>query len=93
MPSPSDVGSTAVSAVITASNPSAPHLVMDDRLDDREIHLRARRDPRHLGRHLSPMDELTGLSRSAGPGRQALCLVVGTGFIALRETARVGLPP
>jgi hypothetical protein len=47
---------------------SMPKFAIDDRLEDVDIHLGGRFDPRHLGSYLCPMEELLRL-RSRGSMR------------------------
>ena len=49
---------------------------IDDRLDDVDIHLGGRFDPRHLGSYLCPMEELSVFDRTGSCGKP-LGLIVG----------------
>ncbi len=53
-----------------------PKFAIDDRLDDVDIHLGGRFDPRHLGGYLCPMEELAVFDRT-GSCRKPLGLIVG----------------
>lgn len=47
---------------------SMTKFAIDDRLDDVDIHLGGRFDPRHLGSYLCPMEELAVLDRAGSCG-------------------------
>lgn len=86
-------GGAAVRSIVpTAKNSPTSRLIVHDRLDHGEVHRRVRRDSRHLGRHLTPMDELAGLTARTGPSSQSLRLVVRAKFVMLHQTTRVCLP-
>ncbi len=64
---------------------------IDDRLDDVDIHLGGRFDPRHLGSYLCPMEELSVFDRTGSCGKP-LGLIVGRRAVEADEVPSV-LPP
>ncbi len=64
---------------------------IDDRLDDVDIHLGGRFDPRHLGSYLCPMEELAVFDRAGSCGKP-LCLIVGSRAMEPDETPGIFSP-
>jgi len=61
----SDLGAAASSIVIDARSPSAPRLIVDNRLDHCDIHVRTERNPRYSGRHLRAANAKVHTARPA----------------------------
>ena len=64
---------------------------LDDRLDDVNIHLGGRFDPRHLGSYLCPMEELSVFDRTGSCGKP-LSLIIGRRAVEPDEVLGV-FPP
>lgn len=64
---------------------------INDRLDDVDVHLRGRFDPRHLGGYLCPMNELAVLD-GAGSRGMPLCLIIGSRAVEPDEAPGVFQP-
>ena len=56
--------------------PPMTKFAIDDRLDDVDIHLGGRFDPRHLSRYLRPMEEPAVFGRTGSCGKP-LSLIIG----------------
>lgn len=71
---------------------SMTKFAIDDRLDQVDIHLGGRFDPRHLGSYLCPMEELAVLDRTGSCGK-SLGLIVGRRAVEADEVPGVLPPP